>query len=146
MKRCFFFFYHIVLHTARLNRLQPFPSEFLNLQRRSREKRIEKRISKSNIPKQPKQNPFFHVTWLLFLASERCIKTRRKRRKTSGKRKRRKKKSVAERKEAKIQRRRPTRGGDLWWDYRWRYFFITVSPLLFSLLLASFPTTTGWWR
>lgn len=21
-----------------------------------------------------------------------------------------------------------TRGGDLWWDYRWRYFFITVSP------------------
>lgn len=53
---------------------------------------------------------------------------------------------MAERKEAKIQRRRPTRGGDLWWDYRWRYFFITVSPLLFSLLLASFPTTTGWWR
>lgn len=31
-----------------------------------------------------------------------------------------------------------TRGGDLWWDYRWRYFFITVSPGCLSLSLSLF--------
>lgn len=30
-----------------------------------------------------------------------------------------------------------TRGGDLWWDYRWRYFFITVSPGRLSLFSSS---------
>lgn len=32
-----------------------------------------------------------------------------------------------------------TRGGDLWWDYRWRYFFITVSPGRVSLFSSSYP-------
>lgn len=31
-----------------------------------------------------------------------------------------------------------TRGSDLWWDYRWRYFFITVSPGCDSLSLSFF--------
>lgn len=31
-----------------------------------------------------------------------------------------------------------TRGSDLWWDYRWRYFFITVSPGCISLSLSFF--------
>lgn len=143
MKRCFFFFllpYHIThgkikrIATVSL-RILDSPAPFSRETNRETNFQIE-------YPEQSKRNQFFHVRWLLFLALERCIKTRRK----SRKRKRRKKKSVAERKEAKIQRRRPTSGGDLWWDYRWRYFFITVSPLLFSLLLASLPTTTGWWR
>lgn len=30
-----------------------------------------------------------------------------------------------------------TRGGDLWWDYRWRYFFITVSPGRLALFSSS---------
>jgi len=30
-----------------------------------------------------------------------------------------------------------TRGGDLWWDYRWRYFFITVSLGRLSLFSSS---------
>lgn len=37
-----------------------------------------------------------------------------------------------------------TRGGDLWWDYRWRYFFITVSPGCFSFLFFVVPTRFGW--
>lgn len=37
-----------------------------------------------------------------------------------------------------------TRGGDLWWDYRWRYFFITVSLGCFSFLFFVVPTRFGW--
>lgn len=59
-------------------------------------------------------------------------------RNTSRQKKKKKRKKRGEDTEA------ATRGGDLWWDYRWRYFFITVSPGCFSFLFFVVPTRFGW--